>query len=199
MSMNSFAPFLKQFNRFVVRNTATPPKTVRIFNYPIPFGTSRDLLAIEGISASEIAASLLKGELNHKIRTNEVIIIDSDIDLLQFNLDNQQFLQNSGIINGLQIGPNNFQFTWQQDAQLVGLVDDVNVVFTIPFGHFIQDTNHKIIVYKNGVKQKLGDDFTIFEQAGPGSGYNGVLFSTPPNTTPAPIDIITADYYIVNN
>jgi hypothetical protein len=198
MGMNSFAPFLKEFNRFVVKNIASPPKTVRIFNYPIPTDMTRDLLAIEGVSASEIAASLLKGEILHKLRYKEITILDSDIDLLQFNTDNLQFLQSSGITNGLQVGPNNFQFSWKQDIQLVGSVNDVNTIFTIPSGHFIQDVNHKIIVYKNGVKQAYLDDYIISESGGIGTGYDTVIFYIPPATTPTPIDIVTADYYIAN-
>lgn len=198
MGMNSFAPFIKQFNRFIVQNIANPPKTVRIFHYPILSGTVRDLLAIDGVSASEIAASLLKGEINHKIRNNEIIVIDSDIDLLQFNSDNKKFLQISGITNGLEIGPNNFQFSWKQDIQLIGIVNDVNVMFSIPSGFFIQDQNHKIVVYKNGVKQVYLDDYIVAESGGPNTGYDLVIFTVPPATTPTPIDIITADYYINN-
>jgi hypothetical protein len=198
MGMNTFAPFLKQFNRFVVKNISDPPKTIKIFDYPIPYNMERDLLSIRGISSGEILSSLMKGTLNHKIRTNEIIIVDSDIDLLQFNMDNKSFLQQCGIVKGLQVDGSNNMFLKKEDIQLVGLIDNINTVFYIPSGYFIQNSIYKIIVYKNGVKQFLGNDFTVFEQGGPGTGYNGVLFTVAPQLIPIPSDILTADYYIFN-
>lgn len=104
MSMNSFAPFLKQNTSFVVKNIITESnKVVRIFQYPIPVGQERDLLSIPGVGESDIRASLLKGEILHKLLAREIIVVFSDIDLLQFNNAHKLFLQNSGITIGLEV------------------------------------------------------------------------------------------------
>ena len=71
-------------------------------------------------------------------------------------------------------------------------------VFQIPAGTFIQNTDYRIIVYKNGVRQLYLDDYFIAESGGPGTGYDTVIFVIPPATVPAPYDVLTADYYINN-
>jgi hypothetical protein len=101
MGMNSFAPFSKNPNCFIVQNIATSKKTIRIFDYPIVWNTSRDLLRIPGVDEADIRGSLLKGEINHKIKAQEIVVICSDIDLLQFNLAQKAFLLSAGIIHGL--------------------------------------------------------------------------------------------------
>lgn len=198
MSNNSFAPYLKRNTSFVVRNIIIDSnKTVRIFNYPIPVGTDRDLLAIPGVAESDIRASLLKGEILHKLLAHEIEIIFSDIDLLQFNVDQRIFLEQSGISVGLTVSDDQLTFIKYEDVELVGAVDDANTTFSIPSGKFIQQGKYKIIVYKNGVKQAFLDDFIIAESGGPGTGYDTVILAIAPTTTPAPDDLITADYYIV--
>lgn len=198
MSNNSFAPYLKRNTSFVVRNIIIDSnKTVRIFNYPIPVGTDRDLLAIPGVAESDIRASLLKGEILHKLLAHEIEIILSDIDLLQFNVDQRIFLEQSGISVGLTVSDDQLTFIKYEDVELVGAVDDANTTFSIPSGKFIQQGKYKIIVYKNGVKQAFLDDFIIAESGGPGTGYDTVILAIAPTTTPAPDDLITADYYIV--
>jgi len=128
--MNEFAPFLKKYGCFVVRNVTTDrKKTIKIFNYPILFNTTRDLLMIPGVSESDIRASLLKGELRHKILAEDIVVECSDIDLLQFNLEQKSFLQNAGIINGLEInaGPGGGLTESQHRTlnQLIHLADGV--------------------------------------------------------------------------
>ena len=86
--MDAFAPF--QFPSknasFIVRNvTPDHQKTIKIFAYPILYNCTRDLLQIKGVSEGDIRASLLKGELRHKILVKDIIVEYSDIDLLQFN------------------------------------------------------------------------------------------------------------------
>lgn len=105
MGMNDFAPFLKKYGCFVVRNvTPDRKKTIKIFQYPINYMQTRDLLQIPGVGEADIRASLLKGELRHKILANDIVVECSDIDLLQFNLDQRAFLRAAGVINGLDIG-----------------------------------------------------------------------------------------------
>jgi hypothetical protein len=199
MTVDQFAPYQKRYGCFIVRNiTPDRNKTIKIFTYPINFNCTRDLLQIPGVSEQDIRASLLKGELRHKILARDIVVECSDIDLLQFNLDQKAFLQDAGIVNGLQVTSENLSVLKKEDIQLLGAVDDSNTVFTIPFGKFIQNVLYKIIVYKNGVKQFFLDDYFIAESGGPGSGYDTVIFVEPPTTTPPPDDIITADYYLDN-
>lgn len=99
---NQFAPFRKYNQGFVVRNIASPNKMVRIFQFPIGPGQDRDLLDIPGVGEADLRASLLKGELLRKLRANEITITFSDIDLLQFNDNQKQFLMDSGVVNGLE-------------------------------------------------------------------------------------------------
>lgn len=89
---------------FVVKNIITNSnKTIRIFNYPIPVGTTRDLLKIPGVSEANIRASLLKGELRNKILAGEIQVMNSDVDLLQFNIHQKTLLQNAGVVDGLDV------------------------------------------------------------------------------------------------
>jgi hypothetical protein len=197
--MDIFAPYLKKNGVFIVKNiTPDRNKIIKIFHYPILFNETRDLLQIPGVAESDIRASLLKGEIRHKILAKDIVVIDSDIDLLQFNSDQKQFLSNAGIIKGLQVDYTNMNVLRKEDIQLIGIVNDVNTIFTVPFAPFIQNSTYKIIVYKNGVKQVMADDFFIAESGGVGSGYDTVIFVVPPTTVPAPDDIMTADYYISN-
>ena len=195
---NDFAPFSTNPNCFIVKNIDVQERTLFIFNYPINYGDTRDIMAIPGVGPDDIKASLLKGTLNHKIRAKEITVLCSDIDLLQFNSQQLLFLQSAGIVKGLQITSGQLSVIEQQDIQLVGIIDNVNTIFTIPSGTWIQSPPYKIIVYKNGVKQVLGDDYFIAESGGPGTGFNTVVLVVPPTTIPIPIDIITADYYINN-
>lgn len=197
--MNDFAPYLKRNGAFIVKNvTPDRNKTIKIFNYPIPFNQTRDLLQIPGVAEADIRASLLKGELRHKVLSKDIIVLVSDIDLLQFNDDQKAFLKGAGIIKGLQVSSSNFSVLRKDDIQLVGSVNNVNTVFRIPAGVFLQNSTYKIIVYRNGVKQVFLDDYFIAESGGPGAGYDTVIFVVPPATIPAPVDVITADYYIDN-
>lgn len=122
MPMNEFAPYLKINGCFIVRNvTPDRQKVIKIFQYPIPFNQTRDLLQIPGVSESDIRASLLKGELQHKIRARDIIIECSDIDLLQFNAAHKLFLQNAGIINGLEVSGTGSYDTLRQ---LIHFIDE---------------------------------------------------------------------------
>ena len=89
--------------KFVVKNIASGNKTIRIFNYPILNGQTRDLLAIPGVSESDIRYSLLRGDLYIKLQYKEAIIVDTDIDLLQFNDEQKRFLIEHGANHGLEI------------------------------------------------------------------------------------------------
>jgi hypothetical protein len=198
MSDNSFAPNTVEpgYGQFIVQNITTEPKVVRIFNYPILPGGTRNLLAIPGVAESDIRVSLLKGEINVKLLAGEVIIIASDIDLLQFNLNQFTFLSSHGVATGMQVGILQQAFIWNEDVRLTGTVDGVNTVFTIPSGVFVYSGYYKIIVYLNGVKQVLGNDFTISMSTS--LGYDTITFAIPPPLYPTGATI-TADYWTGNN
>lgn len=198
MGNNSFAPGSRNPNLFEVMNIANPSKTIFIFNYPINSGATRNLMLIPGVAGDDIRSSLLKGTISHKLRAREITIINSDIDLLEFNAAQLAFEQAAGITVGLQITNDQLATIEQDDIQLVGIVNGINTIYTIPDGIWIQNPPYKIIVYKNGVKQVLGDDYFISESGGPGTGYNTITFVVPPASNPAPPDYLTADYYIEN-
>jgi hypothetical protein len=104
MGNNSFAPGSRNPNCFVVQNITTEPKVIMIFNYPINPNCTRDLLKIPGVAEDDIRSSLLKGEIKHKILTKDIVVLCSDIDLLQFNDTQKAFLMGAGIVNGLAVG-----------------------------------------------------------------------------------------------
>jgi hypothetical protein len=192
MGMNDFAPHLPNYGNFTVTNIAPSRKTIKIFLYPIPFGQSRNLLDIPGVAESDIRASLLKGELLHKIKAQEIVVNESDIDLLQFNLDQKSFLQSAGIVNGLEVGSGTGGFD-VQDATLIGNRDNTNITFTTPtlFKHTAQ---FKEVIFVNGLRQHIPEDYFVAESGGPGTGYDTVIFTT----APYPDDILTIDYFEVN-
>lgn len=109
-SESEFAYSLKYNTNFIVRNTtgssSTSPyqKTIFIFNYPINWGETRDLLAIPGIEEADIRASLLKGVVRHKLLNGDIAMVYSNIDLLQFSDKQRAFLLGFGITEGVQIG-----------------------------------------------------------------------------------------------
>lgn len=197
MGMDDFAPGYPQSGVFIVQNVSPQVKTISIFQYPINYLQTRNLFLIPGVGGDDIRESLNKGELNFKIRAKDIIILESNLDLLQFDDTQRAFLQAAGITVGLQVGSDQLLVLEQQDIQLVGPVNGTNTTYTIPSGTWIQSAPYKIIVYKNGVKQVLNDDYMI-AQSIMGAGYDTVIMTVPPAAVPSPPDIITADYYISN-
>lgn len=196
MGYDQFAYGRKRNGKFIVKNIASNKKTIKIFLYPIPYGKSRDLLAIPGVSESDIRASLLKGELLNKCLVEDIFITDSDIGLLQFNDEHKQFLSRHGITYGVEIGPNNFMFKRHIDVKLIGSVDNSNTIYFVPSAYFQNTEDNPIVVYKNGVKQAYLDDFTIAESGGAGTGFDTIIMTVPPLSVSSPPDILTADYSV---
>lgn len=165
--------------KFVVKNIAPDGKRVRVFNYPIINGDTRDLLSIPEISEAYIRHSLLKGELRVKFLNRELRVIDSDIDLLQFNSEHKSFLQSIGITKGLEVS--SFNLLFKQGIDLVGTKNGVNKTFTTPdvfLNGNIDNNTFRITVFHNGVTQEQGVDFTVSESGGPGTGFDTVTFVT---------------------
>ena len=181
MGMNDFAPGLKKCTAFVVRNVSPQKKCINIFNYPINLGTTRDLLQIRGVAEDDIRASLLKGEIKHKFECEDIELVFSDIDLLQFSECQLELLRSWGFTTGLQVTSSQLAVLRLDDVELVGNVNGINTIFTIPSGIFIENPPlYKIIVYLNGVKQFYLDDYLIAESGGPGTGYDTVILTVPP-------------------
>lgn len=127
MGMDDFAPFLKINGCFIVLNVSPQVKTISIFKYPINYQCTRDILQIPGVSEADIRASLLKGELQHKIRAKDIIVVCSDIDLLQFNMDQRAFLMGAGITNGLDASGTGGGISANEHAtlrQLIHFIDE---------------------------------------------------------------------------
>lgn len=189
--MDQFAPYYKINGCFIVRNiTPDRNKTIKIFNYPILYNTTRDLLQIPGVAEADIRASLLKGELNHKIRAKDIVIECSDIDLLQFNTAQRLFLQSNGIVNGLQVSLADLAHPLQLEKDLLGVQNSINTIFTTET-KFIFNTIYRPIIFINGIKQAITNDYLLAENDGPGTGYDTVIFTIPPLSS----DVLTIDYY----
>lgn len=119
--------------------------------------------------------------------------------MLQFSDCQRTWLQSLGFTIGVQISYQESEVLEYQDILLTGTIDGVNTIFTLPGDiSWIQDFPYKIIIYKNGVKQVMGDDYFISESGGPGTGYNTITFTIPPSPIPLPPDVMTADYYVSN-
>jgi hypothetical protein len=193
MPLDSFAPNKKLHGCFIVKNIGVPKKNVKIFGYPVPYLVERDLLDIPGVGEADIRTSLLKGEILHKILANEIIVTCSDIDLLQFNEDQKAFLQSAGIIKGLSVDSTSSAFkTPKTDIDLVGEKNRINNIFMIPDVFFLQNTDYRITLYRNGTRQRLSDDYMVAESGGPGTGYNTIIFTRAPYEE----DSLVADYFL---
>lgn len=188
MSMNDFAPFLKKNGCFIVRNvTPDRQKCIQIFKYPILFNTTRDILQIPGVSESDIRASLLKGELRHKILAKDIVVECSDIDLLQFNDDQKQFLEDAGIVKGLEVTAvvTTLPYLWREEVALIGMKNNVNRTFYTAEkflnGIFTTGDRFHIHIKHNGKDLYEGIDYSIGESSGPGTGYDTInLISLTP-------------------
>jgi hypothetical protein len=194
--LDEFAPYRKKYGCFTVLNISHlnqnygpyRKKVVKIFNYPILPGHTRDLLAIPGVSEADIRASLLKGEIRHKILAQDIIVVCSDIDLLQFNNDQKQFLMQAGITNGLEIKiqPGNLSYAWREKIPLIGLRNGINRIFFTPDKFINGPYNGNIFnisIEHNGKALYEGIDFNIKESGGLGTGYDTIeMFSLTPNS-----------------
>lgn len=189
MSRGFYTLFKKNpSTKFVVKNIAPNGKRIKIFNYPIINGRTRDLLSIPEISEATIRHSLLKGELVNKFRCGEIIVTDSDIDLLQFNDEQKAFLQSVGITNGLEVtgtgGIAEIPFIFKQDIELIGVQDGSNRTFTTPddFIEGVFGSNEFHIRVRFNGRILINDEYLLMESGGPGTGYDTIVFvgSPPP-------------------
>lgn len=182
--------------KFVVKNIAPNKKRIKIFLYPINNGDSRDLLAIPGISEAHIKNSLLQGEILQKLKNNEIIIVDSDIDLLQFNSVQKLFLKNIGISKGIEIDPSvNLTSIKRDNVNLIGIQNYSNLIFSTP-DKFVVNNVLNITIYSNGLRLTQSIDFIIAESEGVGTGYDTIIFMLSP---PQSDDVLISSYFILNS
>ena len=239
-SESNFAYSLKYNTHFIVKNITgytdaeilaeedlviplmdrSPRKMVRIFNYPINPGDTRDLLQIPGVQEEDIRSSLLKGVLRHKFLCGDIALVSSNIDLLQFSDKQRAFLFNFGFTEGLVIGldelgdssygPDNdtigfietqgggkLLYKWVQEVQLIGVKNSSNRTFHTPdkfiYGIFITGDQFHINIKVDGKNLYEGIDYTLSESGGTGTGYDTIYFKT---YAPKPRNLLFATYAV---
>jgi hypothetical protein len=165
-SESDFAYSLKHNTHFIVRNvTLDRKKTIKIFNYPILYGQTRDLLAIPGIQEADIRASLLKGVLRHKLLCHDIELVSSNVDLLQFSDKQRNWLKSYGFSEGIEVG-------WDE---LDGYVQ--NAINTSGGGSL--EPAHKTL-----------RDLIHFIDEGPGDGFlSGAVKEILPTGSPFPTSV----------
>jgi hypothetical protein len=89
---------------FKVRNISRIRKTVSIFNVNLKYNNVIDVLGITGVSQNDIENSLLKGQLRRKILAGDIEVVESNIELLQYDENEKQFLESAGIVSGVNGG-----------------------------------------------------------------------------------------------
>jgi hypothetical protein len=191
---------------FVVKNIAPRGKRIQIFRYPIANQQTRDLLAIPYVSEADIRHSLLKGELMIKIKNKEIEVVQSDIDLLQFNNEQKQFLKSAGVVKGLEIGIEQLDpsialggagnVIVRENVMLLGARDGVNRIFMTPekfiTGLYLGSI-YSIRIRHNGRGMDPDLDYDISESGGAGTGYDTIFFKS---FTPSLFNSILADYTV---
>lgn len=166
MGMNVFAPDQPQCGQFVVKNISPQKKTIFIFNYPINLNETRDLLKIPGIYEAEIKSSLMKGTLRRKLLNQDIQLVVSNIDLLQFTDCGIQYLEGYGFTTGVTIGYN------QLDGYVQSLLQGGGGGGLTPQAH---QTLRQLI---------------HFIDEGPGDGFaSGAFKETLPTGSPFPTSI----------
>ena len=194
---------------FIVKNITKgtrQEKTVHLFNYPIPPGKQRDLLAIPVVSEADIRHSLLKGDLKIKGTCGEICIARSNIDLLQFDDEQKDFIESlecePGAIDGLEVVQDGYvtafiPYLFRNNIELEGAKDGTNRIFTVPVpDKFLNGTFEsnifRILVRHNGRVLVEGKDYFIAESGGAGTGFDTVVLCF----TPKPRSQIYANYVI---
>jgi hypothetical protein len=179
--LNDFGPYSAKYCCFTVMNIcADRKKIIKVFNYPIMWGKSRNLLLIPGVSVHDIRASLLKGELRHKLLAKDITITCSDIDLLSFNEEEKEFLYSNGVVKGVEVFATIgvLPFLFKQNVHLIGAIDSNNRIFSTP-DKFLNGSFHlntfKIEIHHNGRQLIESVDYLVSESGGVGTGYDTII------------------------
>jgi len=140
--MSEFAIYSQNPLCFKVTNVNRDKKIIKVFHYPLPYACTIDLMQKKGIAEQDIKTSLLKGELNFKIRVGDILIDCSDIDVLTFNAAQKSFLYSAGINIGVEAttsgggGGSVLDYAFKQGMPLFGIKDGKNNLFQSQ-DHFI--------------------------------------------------------------
>lgn len=86
--------------KFIVKNITT--KAIKIMGQKIDQGKSYDLMSIPYVSEADIKHSILKGILRNKMNQGEILITDSNINLVQYNTEFIRFMQSNGLTTGVR-------------------------------------------------------------------------------------------------
>lgn len=187
------------YGSFVVKNTTSPPKTICVFNQKIPFNTTKNLLEIPGVGEEDIRISLLKGQILNKILSGDIVIVSSDVNALNFNVNHRSFLLDSNLTVGTQIDSSILPYTAKRDITMVGPIDGYNAKFYCSIGdHFVVDGSYVVIIHWNGIRQIMNSDFyvdVLSRSSTVSNAYSAIYMAIPPS----PGDILVADYYILNS
>lgn len=184
---------------FIVKNIAPRGKTIRVMGIPIRNNCQYDLLSVKYISESDIRHSLLKGDLEIKAKNGELIVLESTIDLLQFDPCQLAFLESIGITNGLQVsGGGNLPVNFKQNISLIGARDGNNRIYNVPapdkfINGIFRNNEFKILIRHNGKGLEEGVDYIVSESGGSGTGYDTIIFIS---MSPAPRSRLLCDYVV---
>ena len=210
---------------FVVENIthlSGSPKVIRIFDYPIlprtvrnnSFPGQRDLLQIPGITVDDIETSLMKGVLHYKIVAKEIRIIESNINLVQFDEKFKKFLNDAGMIEGTDSVSMNqmieyiddldldgyattLPYHYKMNINLIGIKNGVNRVFYTPdqfISSVINGHQLNISIFHNGRRLSSESlEFTIGKSLSNNLDYDVISFvSFVPNEK----SVLTANYFV---
>jgi hypothetical protein len=81
--------------------------------------------------------------------------------------------------------------SFRLDATPSGVINGSNTTFTLPES-FIPSGDLAIRVYRNGQRQTLGDDYTVTESGGAGTGFDTIEFAAP--CAPKDGSVLRVDY-----
>ena len=188
---------------FKVLNIAPEGKRIMIFHCPIKNGMVRDLLQIDNVSEDVIRHSLLKGDLHIKLKAKEAYVVESNIELLQFNDCHRQFLIDSGITIGVDPnsigggGSGTVNYAFKQQVTLAGIRDGINRIFSTPdkfINGLLGNNDFHILIKHNGRDLVENIDYFIAESGGTGSGFDTIIL----NFSPKPRSVLIADYVVHN-
>ena len=163
---------------FVVKNIAPGGKRVRIFQQPIHNGDTRDLMETDFVSEADIRHSLLKGELAVKLRNQEIIVVDSNIDLLQFDPCHKAFLERVGITNGLEVTAGAAKtFLHKVGVELIGVKNSANRFYATPDNFLNADVGgdlFTISIFHDGNRLVETKEYVLSESGGVGTGFDTI-------------------------
>ncbi len=92
----------------------------------------------------------------------------------------------------LQTVPNAALNNFRWNKELAGIKNGINLTFTTTGEYFVQVGDIIIRVFLNGqrLQEGAGNDYTVAESGGPGTGYDTIILSVAPLSW----ERMTADY-----